>query len=386
MITEPLTLNQSYAQALDYNEVSASSFTKKSEMGFLYIGNRKESIYYFSSFFKQGFFADDFSEAENIISSQLHQAKILPVDIIVIDQPLNKPQLESFCKFLKNNTVAPQTPVIYSDLDISSTDTEYLHKTEFVDDVVNINSWEVNYAAKTVFLKNFKRRQQTKLNTNKLKKASFAEPARNTQMLFKRVFDIIISSLLIILCLPLFVLVAIAIRIESKGPVFYNALRAGQYFRVFSFFKFRTMEVDADKKIQELGHLNQYTSEGNSGAKFLKICNDPRITKVGRFLRNTSLDELPQLFNVLRGDMSLVGNRPLPLYEASTLTTNENIERFMAPAGITGLWQVKKRSNLNMSTEERIDLDISYARKYSFAFDMWIILKTPGALFQKTSV
>jgi lipopolysaccharide/colanic/teichoic acid biosynthesis glycosyltransferase len=154
---------------------------------------------------------------------------------------------------------------------------------------------------------------------------------------------------------------------------------------VFKFFKFRTMEVDADQKIESFEHLNQYGSNEN-GVKFLKICNDPRITKVGCFLRNTSLDELPQLFNVLLGDMSLVGNRPLPIYEASTLTTDEYAERFMAPAGITGLWQVTKRSGSDMSAEERINLDISYARKYSFLFDMWIIAQTPAALFQKTNV
>jgi lipopolysaccharide/colanic/teichoic acid biosynthesis glycosyltransferase len=145
------------------------------------------------------------------------------------------------------------------------------------------------------------------------------------------------------------------------------------------------MEVNADKKVESLAHLNQYAGESGS-ARFFKISNDPRITKVGRFLRNTSLDELPQLFNVLKGDMSLVGNRPLPLYEAATLTTNEFVERFMAPAGITGLWQIKKRGKSEMSDDERIELDISYARKSSVLYDFWILVKTPAALFQKTDV
>src|SRR5437764_11787437 len=150
----------------------------------------------------------------------------------------------------------------------------------------------------------------------------------------------IISSVLLILLAPVFLLIALAIKIESRGPVFYNSKRAGKGYKIFRFHKFRTMEVNADKKIEMLHHLNQYEAEAN-GAKFFKISNDPRITKVGKFLRNTSLDELPQLINVLKGDMSLVGNRPLPLYEAATLTTNEFVERFMAPAGITGLWQIK---------------------------------------------
>jgi len=145
------------------------------------------------------------------------------------------------------------------------------------------------------------------------------------------------------------------------------------------------MVVNADKKIESLAHLNQYNDQ-TVGARFFKISNDPRITKVGKFLRNTSLDELPQLFNVLKGDMSLVGNRPLPLYEAATLTTNEFVERFMAPAGMTGLWQIKKRGKTEMSTDERIELDISYARKANLFYDFWIMAKTPAAILQKNDV
>jgi lipopolysaccharide/colanic/teichoic acid biosynthesis glycosyltransferase len=103
-------------------------------------------------------------------------------------------------------------------------------------------------------------------------------------------------------------------------------------------------------------------------------------------LRNSSLDEIPQLFNVLKGDMSLVGNRPLPLYEARTLTTDLTVERFNAPAGITGLWQISKRGNKEMSVAERIALDIQYAHDYSFTHDLKIILKTPMALIQKYNV
>lgn len=141
----------------------------------------------------------------------------------------------------------------------------------------------------------------------------------------------------------------------------------------------------ADQQVKDFLHLNQYGSEQAEGPVFFKINNDPRITKVGLFLRNTSLDELPQLLNVFIGDMSLVGNRPLPLYEAATLTTDEWAKRFMAPAGITGLWQIKKRGQDEMSTEERISLDIDYAEKNSFMYDLWIMANTPSALIQKTN-
>jgi lipopolysaccharide/colanic/teichoic acid biosynthesis glycosyltransferase len=145
------------------------------------------------------------------------------------------------------------------------------------------------------------------------------------------------------------------------------------------------MVENADREIAQLAHLNQY---GDTGCQpiFYKIQNDPRVTRFGKFLRNSSLDELPQLFNVLKGDMSLVGNRPLPLYEAAALTTNECVERFNATAGITGLWQVKKRGKAEMSVDERIKLDITYARKENLVYDLWIMLCTPAALLQKSSV
>jgi lipopolysaccharide/colanic/teichoic acid biosynthesis glycosyltransferase len=119
---------------------------------------------------------------------------------------------------------------------------------------------------------------------------------------------------------------------------------------------------------------------------FIKIKNDPRITKVGRFIRKTSIDELPQLVNVLKGDMSIVGNRPIPLYEAEVLTSDNYSERFLAPAGITGLWQVTKRGKSDMSNEERKQLDNTYARTYTFWGDIVLLLKTAKALLQTEDV
>jgi lipopolysaccharide/colanic/teichoic acid biosynthesis glycosyltransferase len=207
---------------------------------------------------------------------------------------------------------------------------------------------------------------------------------RTINAVLKRTFDILVASCLLLAASPFLLLVAIIIKLESQGPIFYAARRAGKNYRVFKFYKFRTMVADADKKLQQLQHLNQYKS--GSGPVFYKVSNDPRITRFGAFLRNTSLDELPQLFNVLKGDMSLVGNRPLPLYEASTLTTDEWAQRFLAPAGITGLWQISKRGKKDMSVEERIALDIDYSRQHSFTYDMWIMANTPKALIQKDNV
>ncbi|WP_119080231.1 sugar transferase [Chitinophaga alhagiae] len=210
---------------------------------------------------------------------------------------------------------------------------------------------------------------------------------RLTGRVAKRGFDIAVAGGLLVALSPLLLLIAAAIRLESKGNVFYIAPRAGKRYQIFKFYKFRTMVADADKKVKELQHLNQYDNKDDkNGAVFFKLSNDPRVTKIGAFLRNTSLDEIPQLINVLKGDMSLVGNRPLPLYEAATLTTDRYAERFIAPAGITGLWQVKKRGKKEMSVDERIGLDIDYAKKHSFFYDMRILANTPAALIQKENV
>ena len=208
---------------------------------------------------------------------------------------------------------------------------------------------------------------------------------KNERSNIKFLFDALFALVAILFLTPVFIVIAIAIKLESKGPVFYSSLRTGVGFKIFKFFKFRTMIVDADKQMDEFKGLNIYTS-GSDQANFFKINNDPRVTKIGAFLRNTSLDELPQLFNVLKGDMSIVGNRPLPIYEATTLTTNEWAERFMAPAGITGLWQISKRGNPEMSTQERISLDINYARNRSTIRDLKILIRTPFALKQKANV
>lgn len=199
----------------------------------------------------------------------------------------------------------------------------------------------------------------------------------------KRLIDIIGSIIAIFVFSPILILTALLILIESRGPIIYRSKRSGTGYRVFDFFKFRSMYRDADTLLDEMQDMNQYQEED---AAFMKIKNDPRITRVGRFIRKTSIDELPQLFNVLLGDMSLVGNRPLPLYEAELLTKDDWAFRFIAPAGMTGLWQITKRGSNDMSAEERINLDVTYAKNHSFWYDLKIMLKTPFAIIQKEDV
>lgn len=261
---------------------------------------------------------------------------------------------------------------------------------------------------------------------------------------WKRLFDIFFSGLAIIILSPIFILTAIAIRVESKGPILFKSKRVGTNYTIFDFLKFRSMYIDAEDRLKDLRKdHNQYAEkeeedehktitaplgdeaeqdmldmgmesemmisdeeimligddfvvaesdfnkkkEEDINNAFVKIENDPRITKVGKFIRKYSIDELPQLFNILKGDMSIVGNRPLPLYEAEKLTADASIDRFMAPAGLTGLWQVEERGKGgNMSAEERKQLDITYGQTYNFMLDMKIIFRTLFAFVQKDNV
>jgi lipopolysaccharide/colanic/teichoic acid biosynthesis glycosyltransferase len=199
--------------------------------------------------------------------------------------------------------------------------------------------------------------------------------------LSKRIFDLTLSITALIFLSPLFIIVAILIKLDSKGSVFYASKRVGSGYQIFDFYKFRSMRANADKEIENLKKDNQY---GDSA--FFKIQNDPRVTKLGSFLRNSSLDELPQLFNVLLGNMSIVGNRPLPLYEAEQLTTDEWSTRFLGPAGITGLWQITKRGKKDMSDRERKKFDNFYTKNFTIWLDLKIIFMTIPALFQKEKV
>ncbi len=201
----------------------------------------------------------------------------------------------------------------------------------------------------------------------------------------KRLLDVCVATLLLLALSPLFLLIIILIKLESSGSAFFVSKRVGSNYEVFDFYKFRTMQVDADTQRENLRHLNAYYSLDRPASDepfFFKVKNDPRVTRVGKFLRKTSLDELPQLVNVLKGDMSLVGNRPLPLDEAASLTKDGWAARFLAPSGMTGLWQISKRKE-NMTTTERMELDLAYRSNMSLRNDLKILLKTlPGMLQQ----
>jgi lipopolysaccharide/colanic/teichoic acid biosynthesis glycosyltransferase len=288
-------------------------------------------------------------------------------------------------QFLNASESFASIPFIVDSANLCDMEMGMYKKHMLADDITDIDKAEQNALISKVRFLNKVKSKSAGMKSGLKEDEALVVPPVNIHSILKRSFDILVSLTALVLLSPLFLLIALAIRIESKGPIFYISKRAGRGYKIFDFYKFRTMFAGADLRVQELSHLNQYAETEAKGPTFFKINNDPRVTKVGGFLRNSSLDELPQLMNVLLGDMSLVGNRPLPLYEAATLTTNQCAQRFLAPAGITGLWQIKKRGREDMSIEERISLDIDYANKYNFMYDLWIMANTPSALIQKSS-
>jgi exopolysaccharide biosynthesis polyprenyl glycosylphosphotransferase len=192
----------------------------------------------------------------------------------------------------------------------------------------------------------------------------------------KRIIDILVSAPALLLLMPCFGLIAAAIKLTSSGPVFFIQERIGLNKRRFWCLKFRTMVADAERQQPALEHLNEV-----QGAAF-KITHDPRITPIGRFLRKTSFDELPQLINVLKGDMSLVGPRPLPVRDFGEFSEDWHRRRFSVRPGITCLWQINGRSSL--SFEKWMELDLEYIDQWSLLLDLKILFKTIPAVLRGT--
>jgi exopolysaccharide biosynthesis polyprenyl glycosylphosphotransferase len=205
----------------------------------------------------------------------------------------------------------------------------------------------------------------------------YAGPLQGWPVLIKRLLDIVISATMLVILAPAMILTAIVIKLTSRGPVLFVQKRVGLNKRIFNIYKFRTMVIDAEKRLAQIEHLNEA-----SGPVF-KIKSDPRITAVGSFLRKTSIDELPQLLNVLKGDMSLVGPRPLQMRDYELFTEGGpdwQRCRFSVRPGITCLWQVNGRSAIPF--EQWMELDQQYVRKWSLWLDMQILVKTIPAVLK----
>jgi len=189
-------------------------------------------------------------------------------------------------------------------------------------------------------------------------------------LFIKRVLDVTVALLGIVFCLPLWALIAIAIKLDSPGPVIFRQRRPGYLGRPFWILKFRTMCSDAEERLQEVMHLNE-----QEDGTLIRIQDDPRVTRLGRFLRKTSLDETPQLINVLRGEMSLVGPRPI----SRPIPDPRGLWRLQAVPGITGLWQINGRKETD--TDYMLARDMMYLQRRCLSLDLYILLMTaPAAL------
>lgn len=388
---------------------------------FVYIGNNQATISHYTQIVDGVFITTDREEKANDILSNIReqyntvvlfeQGKDTDEDCRMIERLHEKyPQVYIV---LVTEKLLPELRIQYQKVGIGNTIPPKADESSFAQ--------VTNY----ISIRRKHQQQEAKLKAEKENLRTFHLP------LWKRIFDILFAGCALIILSPLLLLTALAIRIESKGAVIYKSKRVGSNYQVFDFLKFRSMYLNADKRLKELNALNQYNTDEEETVSerdeitfdeltgsteeeecllisddfivyedeftqkkqkekenaFVKLEHDPRITRVGRFIRKYSIDELPQLINVLKGDMSIVGNRPLPLYEAELLTNDAYIDRFMAPSGLTGLWQVEKRGDSGkMSAEERKMLDIRYAKEFSFWFDMKIILRTFTAFIQKEDV
>lgn len=388
---------------------------------FVYIGNNQATISHYTQIVDGVFITTDREEKANDILSNINeqyntvvlfeQGKDTDEDCRMIER-LHEKYPQAYI-VLVTEKLLPELRIQYQKVGIGNTIPPKADESSFAQ--------VTNY----ISIRRKHQQQETKLKAEKENLKTFHLP------LWKRIFDIVFAGCALLILSPLLLLTALAIRIESKGAVIYKSKRVGSNYQVFDFLKFRSMYLNADKRLKELNALNQYNTNeeeivserdeitfdeltGSTEEEecllisddfivyedeftqkkqkekenaFVKLEHDPRITRVGRFIRKYSIDELPQLINVLKGDMSIVGNRPLPLYEAELLTNDAYIDRFMAPSGLTGLWQVEKRGDSGkMSAEERKMLDIRYAKEFSFWFDMKIILRTFTAFIQKEDV
>jgi lipopolysaccharide/colanic/teichoic acid biosynthesis glycosyltransferase len=394
-------------------------------LSILYIGKAGNYLEKFNSLINH-----QFTKVENNLTATKYLSSHAKPDAIICDYDLPGQNGLFLFDWLREKKEFDDTAFIL----LSDNFNSELFKTAFtkrVDDFfVKSAIIPENLLNRVIFLANYRKNARPVLKQDTLTE-TYRMP------ISKRLFDIVVASGVLLVASPFLLLIMLAIRIESKGKVYYIAKRVGR--KTFDFYKLRSMRTGADDQLKKLAkeknqynkvaeqsttlhldcprcsklpagetcsplmyvdsyqicdywHTTQKKESAKNSSTFVKIVNDPRVTKVGKFIRNTSIDELPQLINVIKGDMSIVGNRPLPVYEAELLTKDVLSKRFLAPAGITGLWQVELRGKGGkMSEEERMRLDNEYAdhfrgNNFSFWYDIKLILRTIPALLQKDSV
>jgi len=291
----------------------------------------------------------------------------------LVDLPLQVSQLRDFNGYL-SGTPYENLPVLYVSTRFNGPEIQEISALRLVDDIVHPIRDLFTIGERILFL--------GKVKQGRLLKGSARSPLAATfsgwlAVSVKRMADIILSLLLLFLLLPLMLMIAVWIRADSRGPVFHNTYRAGRGYRVFKRYRFRTGKVGAARLLSSLSLFGRFHDRGNA---FIKASHKTGLTRAGKILAVTGLAALPQLLNVLKGDMSLVGNRPLPLSEASLLTSDELAVRFNVPAGLTGLWQVSREGQ---GENHLLRHELAYARDWSLLLDLRILLRWPAILWNR---
>ncbi len=326
------------------------------KLQFFYIGTQTRYIEQLKEHFEFGYTTLSADNAMYTLKRLLKKADDVTIpSMIIAEGALGTEHLVELHKFIYSHKIMADVPFIVEVTGLPNEEINRLKRYTFIDELLFLNEFTAPaLLSKVGFLQRMKQKRVQQPETCKIE-TSF-RPYADAKAVVKRGLDLLIASVLLAVVGPLMLLVALAVKLDTGGPVLYTTLRTGRGYRIFHLYKFNTIVLDAVKK-----------KEGIT------------ISRVGLFLRKTSLDELPQLLNVWLGDLSLVGHRALPLYEAEKLTTNTNAHHFLSPAGLTG-WQIRKNGKLVMPVEAPL---APATDKSDLLYDIWLMANKSSAAIHK---
>ncbi len=323
---------------------------RNGERSYLYIGINETEFVSFKTDFKAGISFDNLEKGIQFLNYRVDDQKI---SVIFIDLPFCYTSFHVFLSETEKIRELANVPVILNIRNLTPEEISFVRKKKMADELVDFKVEMASIQEKISFLHQISLSiadNQSNIKIERRPSAVYPDP-----FFLKRTLDIFLSLFLMIALSPLFVLIALAIKLESRGPVFYNSYRAGRGFKIFKLYHFRTMKVGADRMLNSFMKLNKFNNFGHAPV-FLSPEDDPRITRVGHFLSKSGLNKLPSLLNVLNGSLSIVGKDPLHLYEATSLTSNNSAERFIMPSGLSGMW---KFPVVNSNSLPRIEISRS---------------------------
>lgn len=309
------------------------------DRSYLYIGINETDFASLKTEFKTGFSKDNLEKGIQFLNQCKGEQKI---SVIFVDLPFCYTSLHVFLSEKEKMKELANVPVILNIRNLTPEEISFIRRKKMADEMVDFKVEMDSINEKIEFLRFISLSITGNQSNIKIElKPSSVYP---DTFFLQRTTDILLSIFLIGVFSPLFVLVALAIKLESRGPVFYNSYRAGRGFKIFKLYHFRTMMVGADRMLNSFLKLNKFNNFGHAPV-FLSPENDPRITRVGHFLSKSGLNKLPSLINVLNGNLSLVGKNPLHLYEAASMTNNDSADRFVMASGLSGMWKFPRLKN-----------------------------------------